>query len=180
MVAVTDGTNPGRADLKGARQAPARKQQGHSGGTSDPTSASNQTPGEIFGFAQTYSTGARGSSGAASHDGPSGDPTIERGQLDDGLAMVSGREITSTGAPGSQGISNSVGGESVTYTDPFGYIGGVNRDVTVSGRVSGEGEWTQANDSGYSGGPTLPILQNARPTSTGAGQGRIRGAGKGL
>lgn len=180
MVAVTDGTNPGRADLQGARQAPARKQRGRNAGTSDPTSPSNQTPSDIFGFAQTYTTGAGGSPGAPSKDGPNGDPTVERGQLDPGLAMVEDGEITSTGAPGTQGASNTVGGESVTYTDPFGYVGGVNRDVTVTGRISGSGDWTQANDHGYDGGPTLPILQNARPTSSGAGQGHVRGAGKGL
>jgi len=180
MVAVTDGTNPGRADLQGARQAPSRLQQGEGGRGTDATSPSNQTPGDIFGFAQTYSTGAPGSGGAPSKDGPNGDPTIERGQLDDGLAMVSDGEITSTGAPGSQGAANSVGGEQVRYTDPFGYVGGINRDVTVTGRISGSGDWTQANDHGYDGGPTLPILQNARPTSTGAGEGHVRGAGKGL
>jgi hypothetical protein len=173
VAAITDGVNPGRADLQGARQAPARHRQGFAEHIDD-TMESVQTPSDIFGIPQTYSTGARGSSGAPSMDGPNGDVTIERGQLDPGLAQVEGSEITSTGAPGSDGARNSVGGESVTYTDPFGYIGGVNRDVTVSGRVSGEGDWTQANDMGYSGGPTLPSLQNARPTSTGAGQGHTR------
>jgi hypothetical protein len=180
MAAVTEGANPGRTNTQGSRQSPARGQHGRSGGTSDPTSPSDQTPSDIFGFAQTYSTGARGSTGAPSQDGPNGDVTVERGQLDPGLAQVSGSEITSTGAPGSQGARNSPGGDTVTYTDPFGYLGQEHRESSTAGRVSGSGDWTQANDMGYDGGPTLPVLQNARPTSSGAGQGRIRGAGKGL
>jgi hypothetical protein len=170
MAAITDGTNPGRADLQGARQAPARHRQGR-GAPGDDTMESVQTPSDIFGFPQTYSTGARGSTGGGSVPA---DVTIQKGQLDAGLSQVSGSEITSTGAPGSQGVHNSVGGEQVTYTDPFGYVGGVNRDVSVTGRIDGPGDWTQANDMGYSGGPTLPALQNARPTSTGAGQGHVR------
>lgn len=172
----TDGRGRG---LRPARQSPGRVQNGRSGGTSDPTSPSNQTPGEIFGFTQVYSTGARGSSGTPTREGS--DVTVERGQLDAGLAMVEGSQITSTGAPGSQGATRSGGGDSVSYTDPFGVIsGGGDSDTYPGAAVDGPDEWTQFGQGNGFSGPTLPILQNARPTSTGAGRGRIRGAGKGL
>ncbi len=172
----TDGRGRG---LRPARQAPSRVQNGRSSsGANDVTSPSNQTPGDIFGFTQVYSTGAPGSSGSADR---ATDVTVERGQLDDGLAMVSYQEITSTGAPGSQGATLQGGGDSVSYTDPFGVIsGGGDTDSYPGAAVDGPDDWTQfGQGSGFSG-PTLPVLQNARPTSTGAGRGRIRGAGKGL
>lgn len=153
-----------------ARQGSGRKRNGISEG-GDPTNQAGQTPGEIFGFSQTYSTGARGS---APGGGTPADVTIQRGQLDPGLAMVEGSEITDTGAPGSEGARRSGGGETVSYTDPFGYVGGGSDEVTCRGQISGTGDWTQANADGYAAGPTLPILQNARPTSTGAGQGHVR------
>lgn len=171
----TDGRGRG---LRPARQSPSIKQNGRRSGTSDPTSASNQTPGDIFGFTQVYSTGARGSSGTQDH---ATDVTVERGQLDDGLAMVTGRQITSTGAPGSQGASRSGGGDSVSYTDPFGYLsGGGDQDSYPGAAVDGPDDWTQFGEGSGFSGPTLPALANGRPTSTGAGRGRIRGAGKGL
>jgi hypothetical protein len=175
MATIADGTTPGRSSQP-ARQSPARHRQGR-GETGDDTMESVQTPSDIFGFAQTYSTGARGSAGGGSVPA---DVTLQKGQLDAGLAQVSGSEITSTGAPGSQGTTNRGGGEAVTYTDLFGVIGGVNRSVTTTGVVSGSGDWTQFNSDGYDSGPTLPALQNARPTSSGAGQGHVRGAGRGL
>jgi hypothetical protein len=161
-----------------ARQSPARARNGRGEPGLDPTEQIGQTPGDIFGFTQTYNTGARGSSGAAEG---SRDVTTERGQIDPGLAMVTKAEITQTGAPGSQGARLSGGGEAVTYTDPFAYPGGADgNQISTRGQIDGAGEWTAfGEDSGFSG-PTLPVLQNARPTSTGAGQGRIRGAGKGL
>lgn len=160
-----------------ARQSPARDQSGRAGGTSDPTSVSDQTPSEIFGLHQVYTTGARGSSGAPEH---TEDVTVERGQLDPGLAMVEGSEITSTGAPGSDGARLSGGGEAITYTDPFALPGGNGGETVTRGKIDGENDWTGFGDSSGFSGPTLPILRNARPTTTGAGQGRVRGAGKGL
>ncbi len=170
MAAVPEGANAGRIG-RATRQAPGRKFNGSALSGVDPTNERGQTPSEIFGFAIPDSTGARGSAG--SRTGDSTDVTMYDGQLEESVTGLSGAAVTSTGAPGSQGARNSQGGEPVTYTDFFGVMGGVHRDVTVSMRVSGEGESTQANDMGYSGGPTLPILQNARPTSTGAGQGRV-------
>lgn len=153
-----------------ARQVSGRRRNG-TGEGGDPTNQRGQTPGEIFGFAQTYNTGARGS---APDGGVPADVTIQRGQLDPGLSNVEGSEIISTGASGSEGARRSGGGETVSYTDPFGVIGGGSDEVTCRGQISGTGDWTQANADGYAAGPTLPVLANARPVSTGAGQGRVR------
>jgi hypothetical protein len=160
-----------------ARQSPAHTYNGRPAAGTDPTNQPGQLPSEIFGFSQTYSTGAGGSGGRpeASHD-----VTTERGQLDPGLANVEGSEITSTGAPGSQGARNSGGGETVSFTDPFAFPGGNGGEMTTRGQVGGENDWTTFGESSGFSGPTLPVLQNARPTSTGAGQGHVRGAGKGL
>lgn len=178
MAAVSDGTNPGRSG-KPERQSPSRKFNGRPLSGVDPTNQIGQTPSEIFGFSQSYSTGAPGSAG--SHTGPGTDVTEYDGQLEESVTGLSGSAITSTGAPGSTGASAGKGGsDTVTYTDPFGYMGNVNREVTVTGSVNGPGDWTTwGDDNGFSGA-TLPALQDARPTSTGAGQGRVRGAGKGL
>ena len=176
MATVQDGTNPGRSP-RPQRQSPAPARKGHGTG-SDPTNQLGQTPADIFGFSQTYSTGARGSQG--SRTTPSTDVTEMDGQLEESVTGLKGAAVASTGAPGSMGASNRGGGETVTYSDPFGLPGGEHRDSTTTGTVSGNGDWTQANSDGYAGGPTLPILANARPTSTGAGQGHVRGAGKGL
>jgi hypothetical protein len=170
MATVSDGTNPGRAG-KPERQSPGRTRHGRAEPGIDPTNQNGQVPSEIFGFSQTYSTGARGSSGGSA---PS-DVTIQSGQLDSGLAMVSGAEITHTGAPGSTGAGvGRSGGETVTYTDPFGYMGQEHRESSTSGHVDGSGDWTTFGDDSGFAGATLPILQNARPTSTGAGQGHVR------
>lgn len=138
----------------------------------DPTVQRGQLPSEIFGFPQSYDTGARGSAGARSNDS---DVTIQRGQLDPGLANVEGSEITDTGARGSDGARTSAGGDTVHYTDIYASLaGGDAGEATARGHISGSGDWTQANGDGYDSGPTLPILQHARPTSTGAGQGHVR------
>jgi hypothetical protein len=138
----------------------------------DPTVQPGQTPADIFGFAQSYSTGAPGSAGGHAP----ADVTVQQGQLEEGISGLKGTPITDTGVPGGTGISNSAGGDTVTYTDPFALQGYGNdaARVTVQGHVSGHGDWTQANTEGYDSGPTLPGLENARPTSTGAGQGHAR------
>lgn len=177
MASATEGSNPGRSG-RPERQMPGRTRNGRPEAGTDPTNERGQTPSEIFGFPVPYSTGARGSSGSSTGAGT--DVTMYDGQLEESVTGLSGPAVTSTGAPGSQGASNGNMGDEVTYTDPFAVIGGVHRENTVRGKIDGEGDWTQANDMGYSGGPTLPILQNNRPTSTGAGRGRVRGAGTGL
>jgi hypothetical protein len=178
MAAVSDGTNPGRSG-KPERQMPSRKYNGRAISGVDPTNELGQTPSDIFGFSQSYSTGAPGSRGSVTGSGT--DVTEYDGQLEESVTGLSGSAITSTGAPGSTGASaGHPGGESVTYTDPFGYMGNVNREVTVSGAVDGAGDWTQFGDNNGFSGATLPVLQNARPVHSGAGQGHVRGAGKGL
>lgn len=172
MATVRDGSNPGRAGVP-ERQSPAPKRKGRASAL-DPTNQEGQTPAEIFGMSTGLtSTGMKGSSDfkAAS------DVTLEAGQLDDDFGHSSESFVTDTGMPGSQGSSPQRGGETVNYTDAFGIIGGVNRDVTTTGTISGQGEWTQFNADGYSGGPTLPGLENNRPTSSGVGDGHVKGAG---
>lgn len=178
MAAVSDGTNPGRAG-KPERQSPARKRHGRAEGGLDPTEQMGQTPSEIFGFSQSYSTGAPGSRGSATGNGT--DVTEYDGQLEESVTGLSGSAITSTGAPGSTGAGvGGGGGTTVTYTDPFGYLGQEHRESSASMSIGGPGDSTLfGDDSGFSGA-TLPVLQNARPTHTGAGQGHVRGAGKGL
>jgi hypothetical protein len=171
MATVNDGTNPGRQGATPARQSPSPARNGDGRGGPNPTVQPGQLPAEIFGFAQSYSTGAPGTQGAT---GPDADVTIQAGQLEEGLSGVTGSEITDTGAPGGQGAVNGNGGpNTVRYTDPFGIQGGVNREVTVSAHVDGSGDWTQANDMGYDSGPTLPSLEGNRPTSTGIGSGSV-------
>lgn len=165
MATVSDGTNPGRSATP-QRQSPGTARSGHGAG-GDPTNQVGQTPSEIFGFHQSYSTGAPGSQGAS---GTEPDVTLQHGQLEDGLSGLSRDQVTSTGAPGSQGGSPQAGGESVRYTDPFGYLGNVHRDVTAPNAIGGPSDSTKAID-GYSPGPSLPGLEGNRPTSTGAGSG---------
>lgn len=140
----------------------------------DPTVARGGVPSDLFGMHQTYSTGARGSEPPGGREAPT-DVTLQRGQIDPGLSMVEGKEITDTGADGSQGANTGAGGTTIRYTDVFAALGGGGAgEMTTRAHVDGSGDWTQANGDGYDAGPTLPILRNARPTSTGAGQGHSR------
>jgi|SRR5579859_3787365 len=164
MATAKDGMNPGRTSQP-QRQSPAKgiKQD------------VQETPGDIFGFAQSYSTGLNGSAGASG----GADVTNMPGQMVPGLMGVTEQEDTDSGLHGSMGAGSHNGGESVTYTDPFAYLGGVTREQTVQGQVSGDGDWTQGAAK-YADGPTLPALEGNRPTESGVGRGRVRGAGKGL
>jgi hypothetical protein len=169
MATVSDGQNPGRSSTP-QRQSPGKARAGRGLSGVDPTNELGQTPADIFGFSQSYSTGAPGSQGAT---GPDADVTIQAGQLDEGLSGVTGDEITSTGLHGSQGASPHAGGEGVRYTDPFGYMGNDHRDSHASMAVSGPGDSTVfGDDSGFSG-PTLPVLEGNRPTTTGVGEGHV-------
>lgn len=170
MANVSDGQNPGRSSTPQRQPSSGAKRQGRGESGIDPTNQLGQTPSEIFGFPQHYSTGAPGSSGGSAD----ADVTIEAGQLDDGLAGVTREEITSTGLHGSQGAAaNGGGGTSVRYTDPFGYQGNVHREAHASGNLDGPGDWTTSGaDNGFSG-PTLPGLEGNRPTDTGVGKGHV-------
>lgn len=172
MATVQDGSNPGRKGHQPARQSPSPARQGR-GGSGDPTEQPGQTPPDIFGFAQSYSTGAPGTQGAT---GSNADVTIQAGQLDEGLSGVTGSEITDTGAPGSAGGHKGAGGDGVRYTDPFGYMGNDHRDSVAANQVGGPSDSTKGID-GFSPGPTFAVLENCRPVDTGAGDGHVRGAG---
>ncbi len=126
----------------------------------------------IFGGPLPTGTGAPGSAGASG----SADATNEPGQTSDGLTGISESQITQSGAPGSQGATNSGGGGTITYTQPNDGIGPYVQ-VTASEDVSGPGDSTGANDSGYgSGGPQLPSIKE--PTDTGAGRGSVMRGGR--
>jgi len=170
MADVQDGHNQGRTGVP-ARQSPSRKRHGRAQST-DPTVQMGQTPDEIVGgISQSYSTGMPGTAGAS---GEPPDVTVQNGQLDPSFSGLSQQELLHSGVPANTtGGHPSHGGETVTYTDPFGFIGGVNREVTVQGNIGGAEDWTKAID-GYSPGPTLPGLTNARPTDTGVGRGSAK------
>ena len=170
MATVSDGQNPGRKGTP-QRQSPAPKRNGRGEAGLDPTEQLGQTPGDIFGFSQSYHTGAPGTQGAS---GPDADVTIQAGQLEEGLSGVSGSEITDTGLHGTQGHTpGGGGGTTVRYTDPFGYMGNDHRESHASGAVDGPGDWTaMGDDSGFSGA-TLPVLEGNRPVHTGIGQGSV-------
>lgn len=172
VATVRDGSNPGRAGDSPQRQSPSPARHGRGDGGLDPTEQNGQTPGDIFGFAQSYKTGAPGSAGATSSNA---DVTIQAGQLDEGLSGVTGSQVTDTGMPGSAGGRPQGGGDSVRYTDPFGYMGNANREVTASNQVGGPSDSTKFID-GFAPGPTLPVLESNRPVSTGAGEGHVAGA----
>ena len=138
MATASDGTNQGRTGVP-ARQDPSPARHGRGGG-GDATTQPGQTPSEIFGLpTDIQSSGMKGSS---ANKQPA-DVTLHAGQLDEDFANTSEQFVTDSGMPGSEGASpQGGGGESVTYTDPFGILGGVNRDVHTSGATNGPGDWT--------------------------------------
>jgi hypothetical protein len=171
----TTMANPGYS-RRPDRTSPASKNQGR-GKNAEPTSPSDQNPSEIFGIpTHNQSTGLGGSAG----QGTPGDVTQESDQtkgFGDSSALDPGTTLM-----GSSGASIPTGGSSVRYTDPFAIQGadsleGAQR--TAQGQVDGSNDWTQSAAK-YDHGPTLPGLEGNRPTSTGLGDGHIRGAGKGL
>ena len=168
MATVSDGTNPGRSATP-QRQSPSVKRAGH-GIKADPTNQLGQTPPDVFGFSQSYSTGLPGSQGGG---GGKDDVTTEPGQFDTTLAGVTEAEITGTGMPGSQGFTPHAGGEGVRYTDPFGYQGNEHRESHASMAVSGPGDSTVFGDDDGFSGPTLPALEGNRPLDTGVGKGHV-------
>lgn len=175
MATASDGRNPARTGVP-ARQEPSPKRHGRGEPGLDPTEQLGQTDATIFGMPTGIkSTGMKGSD----HGGSTSpaDVTLHPGQLEDDLGHSSEQFITKTGMPGSAGASPQSGGESIRYTDPWALIGGVDRDNEVSGTVSGPGDWTTwGADNGFSG-PTLPGLENNRPTDSGVGHGSVKGAG---
>lgn len=160
-------TDPGRSPRPARTSASGRK--GTSAG-GDPTNQPGQTPADVFGFPQTYSTGLSGSSGGHA---PS-EVTAEAGQLSNSIEGVSG-SVTDTGLSGSAGSKPSGGGDHVSFTDAFALQGYGNdaANVSAANQVSGHGDSTGFNDNGLSG-PTLPGLENSRVTDTGLGKGSAK------
>lgn len=174
MANLTPGTTPGYGTVSGERESGAYS---GTGAQSDATNEPGQYPGSLFGVSLPPGTGAPGTAGASG----AADPTNEPGQLDEGISGEGPAQTADTGAPGSQGASNSSGGgpDAVHYTRPGAYLTGTYVQDTVNDSVSGPGDWTQANDSGYgSGGPQLPGIKGNEPASTGSGSGRVLRGGR--
>lgn len=174
---ATATNNQPRRGSAPSRQDPAVLKNGSAGNAVDPTFEGDQAPDEVFGFHNVTQTGLAGS---ANPEQPS-DVTLQQGQLDGGPMNVQEDFITNTGLSdqASEGAQQSAGGQTIRYTDIFGVQGGVNRDATTKGVISGQGDWTQANADGYAGGPTLPALEGNRPTSTGLSGGNLMHGGRG-
>lgn len=168
--------NPGYS-RRPDRTSPALKNSGRAA-NAEPTSPSDQTPAEIFGAPTALSsTGLNGSAGA----GTPGDVTQVSDQSHDRISGQ-GSDHSQTTLDGSTGASVPTGGPAVTYTDIFANMGSRSLDgarVQAQGQIDGSNDWTQGSAK-YDHGPTLPGLEGHRPTSTGVGEGSIRGAGKGL
>ena len=173
------------------------------------SSNSTEQPGQYpapaftqFGLpAQTAGTGAPG--------GPPQSSAIDAGNSNEpgqypARETFTGVGLDGTGAPGTQGIPNeavtgepSVGGpmDSIEYSHPTfyktmydeqgmeqGYAHSTARD-----QVSGQGDWTQANDYGYGPGWNMPGVEGNTPApgsgqfQTGKGNvmygGRLNGTG---
>jgi hypothetical protein len=167
MATARDGVNPARTGVP-ERQSPSPKRSGRASGA-DPTTQEGQTPSTVFG--QPTGISSSGMKGSSDFKAPS-DVTLEAGQLDDDLGHSSEQFVKNSGMPGSEGASpQGGGGEHITYTDPYAIIGGVERTNETSGATSGPGDWTTwGDDNGFSG-PTLPGLENNRPTDSGVGRG---------
>jgi|SRR5215475_2033461 len=157
-----------------------RQSGGRSSGVyaGDEVNQPNQYPGSLFGVALPQGTGAPGTAGA----GGVADPTNEPGQLNEGISGLGPSDIADTGAPGSQGATNTEGGpDSVSYSSANFYKGEsepASLSESKSDHISGTDDWTQANDGSYGGGKYLPGVQGNTPTSTGAGGGRVMRGGR--
>jgi len=158
---------------------PAVTSQSETGTASgmDPTLEKGSYSTSLFGVALPQGTGAPGTQGA----GHASDPTLESGQLNEGLSGLGPADTASTGAPGSTGAQNTAGGgpDRITYTEPGSYLSGSYEQETLTDSVSGTSDWTQAIDGSYGGGPQLPGISGNMPDGTGAGSGRVMRGGRG-
>lgn len=170
-MAIPPGQKPSGGDVSGAG-AP----QGAGISRGEVTTQPGQYPSSLFGVALPSHTGAPGTGGASG----GADPANQPGQLNEGISGEGPADTANTGAPGSQGATNNPGGsESVSYTRPGAFLTGTNVTDTVSDDISGIGDWTQAHDGSYGGGPQLPGIAGNMPVSTGAGAGQVRRGGRG-
>ena len=173
-------------------------------------SNSTEEPGQYpapafaqFGLpAQTFGSGAAGTSPTSSET-DMGD-TNEPGQYP-ARETFTGVALGGTGAPGTQGIGRElVGGpDTIAVSKPTFYksiyevegepgawdeaSGAGYKQIVVHDSVSGEADWTQANDNSYGPGFNMPGIEGNTPTpgsgqfQTGAGSvmygGRLNGTG---
>lgn len=170
-MAVTPNQVPDGGGLKAGKG----KQVSGTSSSADPTNEPGQYPvggwgAAIFGGPLPSGTGAPGTSGGG---GSGNDPTVEPGQLTDGIAGVSDTDIQQSGAPGMSTTPNTTGGSSsVSYTRPGSPYSGTYQSDVVSDDLAGPRDSTQANDEGYAtGGPQLPGLKGNEPK---AGDGRYQ------
>jgi hypothetical protein len=165
----------------------SRAWSGTSAHGGDPTNLEGQYPpgnwgAALFGGTLPTGTGAPGSQGARYTSDT--DPTIEPGQLNEGLSGLGPADTARSGAPGMSTTPNSTGGgTTITFTDPSTQPGvGAYRSETVSDDLSGPRDSTQANDQGYgSGGPQLPAIAGNEPQPGGKyqpGGGRVLRGGR--
>jgi hypothetical protein len=151
---------------------------------------------------QNFGSGAPGSSPTSSVT-DMGD-TNEPGQYPD-RETFTGVTLGGTGAPGTQGIGRDLTGgpDTIRATKPTFYKsiyeiaedpnswdepnGAGYKQITVHDSISGEADWTQANDNSYGPGFNMPGVEGNTPTpgsgqfQTGAGSvmygGRLNGTG---
>ena len=147
-------------------------------GANDPTLVSGQDPGDLFGVAISYDSGAQGTAGASAQ--PEGDPTNEPGQYP-ATEPISGVALDGSGAPGSTGVNpdDRPGEMSVTITDPnytAGKPGGGSGNQFIQAPVAVGGPGDTTTVPGQYAMPN-PMPSMSQPTSTGAGSGRVMRGG---
>lgn len=162
MASAQNGRNP--ASGPPARQQPARKNSGRATNP-DPTFSSDQVPSTIFG--QNTALTSTGLGGSAMDHTPNG--VTEVSDQSEGLFGHT-ESHGETSLDGTSGSGSGKGGQTVTYTDPFAYLGGVVRDVTTTLNVE---TGTEASNV-YGSGPQLPGIAGNMPSHTGLGHGSAR------
>jgi hypothetical protein len=151
----------GNPDRAGTRAEPGPQFVTSEPGQYPPNAPYDQ---QIFGGPLPDGTGAPGSAGGTAPP----DPTNLAGQEVDSFTGLSHADINSTGAPGTTGSALPAGNgpDSIEFTRPGSYQSGSYAQDTVRDTVTGPGEWTEANESGYAtGGPQLPGIAGNEPVA---------------
>jgi hypothetical protein len=150
-------------------------------GANDPSLVSGQDPGNLFGIAISYDSGAPGTAGANAQ--PEGDPTNEPGQYP-ATEPISGVSLSEmSGAPGGPAADpdNRPGEQSFMITDPNGMAGrpgggSGNYFIPADVAVGGGGDSTTMPGQ-YGSGVADAMPSMAQPMDTGAGRGRVMRGG---
>jgi hypothetical protein len=163
-----------------ARRAGSQSDGGYSGvrAERDPASEPGQyPPGDwstaMFGGPLPTGTGAPGSEPARATAAET-DATNLPGQLGEvftGVPVSDAEGYSPSLKIGTRGAdpSTGTGPDSVEFTRPGSYLSGSYAVATVRDEVTGPGNWTEANDSGYAtGGPQLPGIKGNEPQAGGA------------